>query len=86
MQVATVGLDLAKNVFQVHGVNEHRKVVLRRQLRSDHQVAAFLANLPACVVGIEACSSARHRARELESMGRTARLMAPQFVEPRLLD
>jgi len=57
MQITTVGLDLAKNVFQVHGVNEYGKVVLRKQLRRD-QVAAFFANLPACLVGMEACSSA----------------------------
>ena len=81
MQITTVGLDLAKNVFQVHGVNEHGKVVLRKQLRRD-QVAAFFANLPACLVGMEACSSAHHWARKLESMGHTARLMAPQFVKP----
>ena len=59
MQITTVGLDLAKNVFQVHGVSEHGKVVLRKQLRRD-QVAAFFANLPACLVGMEACSSAHH--------------------------
>src|SRR5215510_6346303 len=81
MQVTTVGLDLAKNVFQVHGVNAHGKVVLRKQLRRD-QVAAFFANLPACLIGMEACSSAHHWARKLESMGHTARLMAPQFVKP----
>jgi transposase len=81
MQITTAGLDLAKNVFQVHGVNEHSKVVLRKQLRRD-QVAAFFANLPACLVGMEACSSAHHWARKLESMGHTARLMAPQFVKP----
>jgi transposase len=81
MQITTVGLDLAKNVFQVHGVNEHGKVVLRKQLRRD-QVAAFFANLSACLVGMEACSSAHYWARKLESMGHTARLMAPQFVKP----
>ena len=55
MQITTVGLDLAKNVFQVHGVDEHGKAVLRKQLRRD-QVAAFFANLPACLVGMEACA------------------------------
>lgn len=77
MQIPTVGLDLAKNVF--HGVNEHGKVVLRKQLKRD-QVAAFFANLPPCLVGMEACSSAHHRARKLQALGHTARLMAPQFV------
>jgi transposase len=81
MQITTVGLDLAKNVFQVHGVDKHGKAVLRKQLRRD-QGASFFANLPACVVGMEACSSAHHWARKLQSMGHTARLMAPQFVKP----
>ena len=81
MQIATVGLDLAKNVFQVHGVNEHGKAVLRKQLRRD-QVAAFFANLPACLVGMEACGSAHHWARKLQALGHTVRLMAPQFVKP----
>lgn len=81
MQIATVGLDLAKNVFQVHGVNEHGKVVLHKQLRRD-QVAALFANVPACLIGMEACSSAHHKARKLESMGHTVRLMAPQFIRP----
>lgn len=81
MQMTTVGLDLAKNVFQVHGVNEHGKVVLRKQLKRD-QVAAFFANLPPCLVGMEACSSAHHWARKLQALGHTARLMAPQFVKP----
>lgn len=81
MQITTIGLDLAKNVFQVHGVNEHGRGVLRKQLRRD-QVAAFFANLPACLVGIEACASAHHWARKLQTMGHTVRLMAPQFVKP----
>lgn len=81
MQITTVGLDLAKNVFQVHGVNEHGIAVLRKQLRRD-QVAAFFANLPACLVGMEACASAHHWARKLQSFGHTVRLMAPQFVKP----
>jgi len=62
MQITTVGLDLAKNVFQVHGVNRHGKVELRKQLKRD-QVAAFFANLPGCLIGMEACSSAHHWAR-----------------------
>jgi len=80
MQIAAVGLDLAKNVFQVHGVNEHGTVVLRKQLRRD-QVAAFFANLPPCLVGMEACSSPSLGA-QAGTMGHTARLMAPQFVKP----
>lgn len=81
MQITTIGLDLAKNVFQVHGVDERGKVTLRKQLRRD-QVAAFFANLPACLIGIEACSSAHHWARKLQALGHTVRLMAPQFVKP----
>ena len=81
MQITTVGLDLAKNVFQVHGVNEHGKIVLRKQLRRD-QVAPFFANLPACLIGMEACGSAHHWGRKLQSLGHTVRLMAPQFVKP----
>jgi len=81
MQVTTIGLDLAKNVFQVHGVNAHGTVVLRKQLRRD-QVAPFFANLPACLIGVEACSSAHHWGRKLQTFGHTVRLMAPQFVKP----
>jgi transposase len=56
MEIATIGLDLAKNVFQVHGVNERGKAVLRKQLKRD-QVSPFFANVPPCLVGIEACAS-----------------------------
>lgn len=59
MQISTVGLDLAKNVFQVHDVNRHGKVKLRKQLKRD-QVGAFFANLPPCLIGMEACSGAHH--------------------------
>jgi len=81
MNATTVGIDLAKNVFQVHGVNGHGKVVLRRQLRRD-QLAAFFANMPPCLVGMEACGSAHHWARKLQGFGHTVKLMAPQFVKP----
>ncbi len=81
MNVTTVGLDLAKSVFQIHGVDVHGKPVLKKQLRRD-QVAAHFANLPSCLVGMEACGSAHHWARKLESLGHTVKLMAPQFVKP----
>ncbi|MDX4953619.1 IS110 family RNA-guided transposase [Delftia acidovorans] len=81
MKITTVGSDLAKNFFQVHGVDEHCKVVLRKQLRRD-QLAAFVANLPPCLIGMEACGSAHHWARKLQGMGHTVKLMAPQFVKP----
>ena len=81
MNVTTVGIDLAKNVFQVHGVNEHGKTVLRKQLKR-HQVAEFFANMPPCLIGMEACGSAHHWARKLQAMRHTVKLMAPQFVKP----
>ena len=81
MQISTVGIDLAKNVFQVHGANEHGKPVLRKQLRRD-QVVPFFANLPPCLVGMEACGGAHHWARKLQTLGHTVKLMAPQFVKP----
>ena len=76
MKITTVGIDLAKNVFQVHGVDERGKVVLKKQLRRD-QMATFFVNLPPCLIGMEACGSAHHWARKLQSMGHTVRLMAP---------
>jgi transposase len=81
MKVTTVGIDLAKNVFQVHGVNEHGKTVLKKQLKR-HQVLEFFANMPACLIGMEACGSAHHWARRLQALGHTVKLMAPQFVKP----
>jgi hypothetical protein len=72
LKITTVGVDLAKNIFQIHGVNEHGKAVLRKQVRRE-QLAAFFANLPPCLIGFEACGGAHHWARKL---------MAPQFVKP----
>jgi transposase len=81
MNITTVGIDLAKNVFQVHGVDGGGKVVLGKQLRRA-QVAVFFANLPPCLIGMEACASAHHWGRTLQRSGHTVRLMAPQFVKP----
>ncbi len=81
MKVTTVGLDLAKNVFQVHAVDQRGKVIVRKQLKRD-QVAAFFARLEPCLVGMEACASAHHWARKLQGFGHTVRLIAPQFVKP----
>src|SRR5689334_12063134 len=81
MKVTTVGVDLAKNVFQIHAVDERGKVIVRKQLKRD-QVAAFFAKLEPCLVGMEACASAHHWARKLQSFGHTVRLIAPQFVKP----
>jgi transposase len=81
MQITTIGIDLAKNVFQVHGANEHGKPVLRKQLKRD-QFIAFFANLSPCLIGMEACGGAHHWARKLQALGHTVKLMAPQFVKP----
>ena len=81
MNCRTIGLDLAKQVFQVHGVDEHGKVVLRKQV-TRQQLAAFFANLPPCLVGMEACGSAHFWARKLMALGHAVKLMAPQFVKP----
>ncbi|MFM0572778.1 IS110 family transposase [Paraburkholderia caledonica] len=81
MKITTVGIDLAKNVFAVHGVNEHGRAVLRKVLKRN-QITPFFTNLPVCVVGMEACASAHHWARKLQAMGHTVRLIAPQFVKP----
>jgi transposase len=81
MNVMTIGLDIAKNVFQLHGVDANGKTVLRKQLKRN-QVLAFFANLSACRVGLEACSGAHYWARELIKLGHDARLISPQFVKP----
>jgi transposase len=81
MKITTVGIDLAKTVLQVHGVNEHGKAVLKKPLKRD-QVASFFANLPPCLIGMEACGSAHHWGRKLQGLGHTVKLMAPQFVKP----
>lgn len=80
MKVTAIGIDLAKNVFQVHGVDEHGKVVLRKQLRRSQVVAFFAQRIP-CLVGMEACGGAHGWARRLMTLGYTVKLMAPQFVK-----
>src|ERR1700720_1713038 len=81
MKITTIGIDLAKNVFQVHGIDERGKAVLRKQLRRA-QVAVFFGNLPPRVIGMEACASAHYWGRALSRFGHTVRLMASQFVKP----
>src|SRR5580704_10420692 len=81
MKITTVGFDLAKHVFQVHGVDERGHAVMNRKLKRA-QVATFFANLPPCLVGMEACGSSHYWARKLQELGHTVRLMAPQFVRP----
>ena len=74
MQITTIGLDIAKNVFQVHGIDAAEKVVVRKQLRRS-QVLAFFKALPPCLVGMEACATAHYWARELTKLGHEVRLM-----------
>jgi transposase len=81
MDITAVGIDLAKNVFQIHGVDGRGKALLRKQLRRE-QVEQFFANLPPCLIGMEACASSHHWARRMQALGHTVRLMAPQFVKP----
>lgn len=81
MKITTLGIDLAKDVFQLHGVNEFGKPVIKKQLKRE-QMAAFFVNLPPCLIGMEACGSAHHWARKLQGFGHTVKLMAPQFVKP----
>jgi transposase len=81
MNVTTIGLDLARSVFQVHGIDAHGKTLITRQLRRS-KVLEFFANLPACLVGIEACPSAHYWAREISKLGYEVRLMPPGYVKP----
>ena len=81
MTIARVGVDLAKLVFQVHGVNRAEKVQQRKQLRRS-QMLGYFGKLEPCLIGMEACSSAHYWARELSKLGHDVRLMAPQFVKP----
>ena len=79
--VTAIGLDIAKSVFQVHGVDAEGKAVIRRQLKRRY-VLAFFQKLPSCLVGIEACTSSHHWSRELQALGHTVRLMPPAYVKP----
>jgi transposase len=79
-EITTIGLDLAKRVFQVHGVDSAGAVVLRRQLKR-RQVEAFFAKLPACLVGIEACATAHHWGRRLGALGHEVRLIVPAYAK-----
>lgn len=79
--ITTIGLDLAKNVFQVHGVDARGITALRKQLKRD-QVAAFFARLQPCLIGIEACGGAHFWASKLACFGHQVKMMAPQFVKP----
>ena len=79
--VTTIGLDIAKSVFQVHGVDADGQVVIRRKLKRRY-VLAFFEKLPACLVGIEACATSHHWSRQLQALGHKVRLMPPVYVKP----
>lgn len=81
MNVTTLGIDLAKNIFQLHGVNRHGKAVLTKRV-TRAKLRETVANIPSCLIGMEACASAHYWAREFERLGHKVRLIAPQFVKP----
>ena len=81
MHITTIGIDLAKNLFQLHGIDAQGNTVLRKQLRRS-QMTVYFVKLPACLIGMEACATSHYWARKLQAMGHTVRLMAPQFVKP----
>jgi Transposase len=79
--VTTIGLDIAKSIFQVHAVDAAGKVIIRRQSKRRY-VLAFFEKLPPCLVGVEACASSHHWSRELQALGHSVRLMPPAYVKP----
>lgn len=81
LSVKAIGIDLAKEVFQVHGTDEHGKRLLNKQLKRG-KMFYFFANIPLCLIGMEACASAHFWASKLISMSHNAKLMVPQFVKP----
>lgn len=81
MKIATVGLDIAKNVFQLHGVDASGKVVAQKPLKRK-QVLSYFVNLPSCLIGMEACASSHYWQRQLEALGHDVKLINPQYVTP----
>lgn len=81
MRISTIGIDLAKDIFQIHAVDERGKVVQKKKLRRK-EMTTYFANLDPCLIGMEACASSHYWARKLQAMGHTVKLMAPQFVKP----
>ena len=82
MNIIVIGIDLAKNIFAVHGVNENGHAELVKPKVSRDQLLPLIANLPPCTIGMEACSGAHHWARLFREYGHTVKLMAPKFVTP----
>lgn len=82
MSIITIGIDLAKNVFAVHGIDDSGKAVLVKPKVARDKLLELVANLPPCLIGMEACSGAHHWARQFRAYGHTVRLMAPKFVSP----
>ena len=80
-KLSVIGLDLAKNVFQIHGINEDGEIVVRKQLKR-RDVIRYFARLQPCLIGMEACAGAHYWSRELSKLGHCVRLMAPAFVKP----
>ena len=81
MNCTTLGIDVAKNIFQLHGVDERGHVVVQKRV-SRSKLRETIAQLPACVIGMEACSSAQYWAREFQKLGHIVKLISPQFVKP----
>jgi len=81
MTIKTLGIDIAKRVFQLHGLDVHGKTVLKKRVGRD-QLLSVIANLPACLIGMEACGGAHYWARKFQSFGHEVKLMSPQYVKP----
>ena len=81
MNVTTLGIDLAKSIFQLHGVDDRGKVALQKRVTRS-KLWETVAQLPSCVIGLEACGSAQYWAREFQRLGHTVKLISPQYVKP----
>jgi len=81
MKATTIGIDLAKHLFQLHGVDQHGKTILKRQL-TRNQMLSFFTDQPLCLIGMEVCGSVHYWANKLQGLGHTVKFMAPQFVKP----
>ncbi len=81
MDITTIGIDLAKNTFHLHGINSEGNTVIQKRLRRD-KLSSFVANLPPCLIGMEACGGSNYWARKFQSFGHKVKLMGAQFVKP----